>query len=107
MKKMNIVRSLSLVFVLWISATEAEMRGVEEGKKTFDEKRCMVCHSLGWAGGAQAKLGGPLDDVGNKRDAAWLKALLTDPQISHPFPKQGLTDKEREDLITYLLSLKQ
>ena len=56
-----------------------------------------------------AKLGGPLDGVGAKRDAAWLKGYLTDPKSKIPnskMPKQKLTEQEIDDLTQYMLSLK-
>lgn len=83
--------------------------GAEEGEKIFDAKKCMTCHSLGKEKGAMAQLGGPLDGVGSKRDAAWLKSYLPDPKSKIPdakMPKQTLTDKELEDVVEYMLDLK-
>jgi cbb3-type cytochrome oxidase cytochrome c subunit len=47
--------------------------------------------------------------VGGKREAAWLKSYLPDPKSQIPdakMPKQTFTDKELEDLVEYMLSLK-
>lgn len=105
---MNKVNKAFLISMMWLCVEEGMARaGEEEGKKIFEEKKCITCHSIGGTGGAMAKVGGPLDDVGDKRDAAWLKALLTDSQSSHPSPKQDPAAKEFEDLLTYLLSLKK
>ena len=42
-----------------------------DGSAVYD-KKCKTCHSIGGVGGAMAKMGGPLDGVGAKRDEAWL-----------------------------------
>jgi cytochrome c2 len=85
------------------------MAGVDEGKQVFTDKKCITCHTLGAQKGPAAQLGGPLDHVGGKRDAAWLKDYLTDPKSKIPdakMPKQTLTAKELDDLVAYMLSLK-
>ncbi len=95
---------------LWLGAVVGTaIAGAEEGKKSFDEKKCIVCHTLGDQKGKMAQLGGPLDGVGGKRDAAWLRGYLTDPKSQIPdskMPKQKLTSEELEDLVEYMLSLK-
>jgi cytochrome c2 len=99
-----------LVASLWLTAGAGTVfAGAEEGKTTFEAKKCIACHSLGTQKGAMAKLGGPLDGVGAKRDAAWLKGYFADPKSKIPsskMPKQKLTEKEIEDLTEYMLSLK-
>ena len=85
------------------------LAGAEEGKQVFDAKKCIMCHSLGAEKGAMAQLGGALDGVGGKRDAAWLKAYLVDPKSKFTeakMPKQMLSDQELSDLVDYMLSLK-
>ena len=42
------------------------------------DKKCKSCHSLGGVAGPMAKVGGPLDGVGSKRDEAWLRAYFKD-----------------------------
>lgn len=100
----------SLVLAAWLTvATGTAFAGADEGKKVFQAKKCISCHSLGSEKGAMAKLGGPLDGVGTKRDAAWLKAYLADPKSKIPnakMPKQNLNEKEIDDLTQYMLSLK-
>ena len=85
------------------------MAGVDEGKQVFTDKKCITCHTLGDQKGAVAQLGGSLDHVGGKCDAAWLKAYLSDPKskISDvKMPKPQLTEKELDDLAAYMSSLK-
>lgn len=101
----------TLVFSgFWLVAgAGTAMAGAEDGKKVFAEKKCINCHSLGSEKGAMAKLGGPLDGVGGKRDAAWLKGYLTDPKSQLPtakMPNQKLTEKQVEDLVQYMLTVK-
>ena len=73
------------------------------------DKKCKSCHSIGGAGGPMAKVGGPLDGVGAKRDEAWLRAYLSDPKSKIPnakMPKMTLSDEEMNAVIQYILSLK-
>ena len=49
-------------------------------QQEFYNKKCKVCHTLNGVSGPKAKVGGKLDGVGSKRDAAWLKSYLTDPK---------------------------
>jgi mono/diheme cytochrome c family protein len=109
MRKGQVVGGL-LVASLWLLAgTGTVFAGADEGKKVFETKKCITCHTLGSEKGPMAKLGGPLDGVGTKRDAAWLKGYLTDPKSKIPnakMPKQKLTEKEIDDLVQYVLTLK-
>ena len=93
----------------YIEVPSSSMAGAEDGKRVFAEKKCINCHSLGSEKGAMAKLGGPLDGVGGKRDAAWLKGYFTDPKSQLPnakMPSQKLTEKQVEDLVQYMLTVK-
>jgi len=73
------------------------------------DKKCKVCHSLGGEAGKMAEKGGPLDGVGSKRDAAWLRAYLLDPKSkieAAKMPALKYTDEELDAFIDYMLSLK-
>jgi cytochrome c6 len=79
-----------------------------DGAAIYD-KKCKACHSIGGAGGPMAKMGGPLDDVGSERDAAWLEAYIKDPKSKMPeakMPKVSLTDEELKAVVTYMGTLK-
>jgi cytochrome c2 len=107
MKNIQELNFLVSVLVLCAMGGTA-MAGVEEGAKIFADKKCITCHSLGEQKGPAAQLGGPLDHVGGKHDAAWMKSYLSDPKSVLPeakMPKQQLTEKEFDDLVAYLLSL--
>ena len=82
--------------------------GADEGKAIY-EKQCKVCHSIAGDKGKMADKGGPLDGVGAKRDAAWLKAYLQDPKSKNPdtkMPKMKLAEQQIDDLVAFLLTLK-
>ena len=103
---MKAIMRASVVGVLLTGASLA-WAGAGEGKALY-EKKCQLCHSIGGVGGKQADKGGALDGVGKKRDAAWLKAYLTDPKSKMPdakMPKMKFTDAELDDLIAYMLTL--
>lgn len=81
----------------------------EDGKAIFDAKKCINCHSIGAQKGPMAKIGGSLDGVGSKRDAAWLKGFLTDPKSKMPEGKMSnpkLNEQEIDSLAQYLLTIK-
>ncbi|HLK10620.1 MAG TPA: c-type cytochrome [Candidatus Binatia bacterium] len=82
--------------------------GEEAGKAVF-EKSCKACHSIAGEGGKMANVGGPLDGVGAKRDADWLRKYILDPKAEKPdskMPKAKLTDQELADVVAYLATLK-
>jgi nitric oxide reductase subunit C len=90
------------------TAWAAEGDQVAHGKQVYDAK-CKSCHSIGGVGGPMAKKGGPLDGVGSKRDAAWLKAYFADPHSKMPdskMPKLKLSDADWDAVTQYMLSLK-
>ena len=80
-----------------------------DGTAVYD-KKCKACHSVAGVGGRMAKMGGPLDGVGAKRDEAWLRAYLADPKSKMPeakMPKVTLSAEEMDAVVAYLLTLKK
>ena len=91
-----------------LATTLAGLASAEDGKSVY-EKKCKVCHSIAGDAGKMASMGGALDGVGAKHDAAWLQAYLADPKSKVPdakMPKVKLEADEITALVTYLQSLK-
>lgn len=80
---------------------------VARGKVLFAQNHCLACHGLHGEGG---KVGPDLSYVGNRRtDRDWHIRHLRDPASVSPgsiMPKFPLSDREMNDLASYLLSLK-
>ena len=102
-------RAVGAIVLLAIGTLAAPAAaGVDEGKAFYGEK-CKVCHSVAGDAGKMAATGGPLDGVGSKRDAAWLRAYLADPKSQMPnakMPKIKMTDQQLDDVVAFMLSLK-
>ncbi|MHB8170618.1 MAG: c-type cytochrome [Thermincolia bacterium] len=76
------------------------------GPAIMEAQGCFRCHSLGGQGGTMGPL---LDDVGKKRDKAWLKNFLQSSLKGNPqrtMPAAELTPAEIEALGEYLAGLK-
>jgi mono/diheme cytochrome c family protein len=109
MRRKFVLGSFMLTAFWLLAGVGVAVAAAEDGKKVFAEKKCISCHGLGSEKGAMAKLGGPLDGVGSKRDAAWLKGYFADPKSQLPnakMPKQHLSPKEIDDLVQYMLTVK-
>jgi mono/diheme cytochrome c family protein len=99
----RIVTALAALAVLAGTAWAAD------GAAVYD-KKCKSCHSIGGVGGPMAKTGGALDDVGSKRDEAWLRDFIKDPKSKMPtakMPKISLSDEDLNAVVSYMLSLKK
>ena len=71
----------------------------------FYDKKCKVCHTLKGVSGPKAKVGGKLDGVGSKRDAAWLKLYLTDPKAALPESKMKkikMTPEQLDAMVQFM-----
>jgi len=77
------------------------------GAAAYKANKCSMCHQIAGEGG---KMGGPLDGVGAKRDAEWMKKYIKDPKSVEPGAKMkaypSIADKDLDDLVAYLLTLK-
>ena len=101
----RIVLGLVGLMILSQSAWAADI----DAKALFD-KKCKTCHSIGGVGGPMAKMGGPLDSVGTKHDAAWFKAYFENPKSKMPeakMPKIKMSDAEWDAMVKYMLTLKK
>ena len=89
---------------------------IDQGKKLFESKKCVTCHTVAGKGGTLTKQY-PMDGVGAKLTAAdtkkWLTAteemeakLETKPKVKMSSKKVPLTDAEVDALVAYMQSLK-
>lgn len=101
-----------LSFNLFIPVSRGDQAEVDKGKKLFQEKGCVACHSIG-----KGKITGPdLLGVTGRREEEWLRKWLKSPdtmvysdpiakemlkEYLVPMPNQGLTDEDIELLIEY------
>jgi mono/diheme cytochrome c family protein len=77
-----------------------------EGRRLFQQKGCIGCHSIGGLGG---KIGPALDDVGLRRSSEWMIQHFRDPQAVSPgtvMPRFGFTEPEARALTDFLLHLR-
>jgi nitric oxide reductase subunit C len=108
MRRRIAAEALALAAVLLAMRATPVQAGADEGKALYDQK-CKVCHSIAGDAGKMADKGGPLDGVGSKRDAAWLKGYVTDPKSKMPaakMPKMTLAPAQVDDLVAYMLTLR-
>ena len=79
--------------------------GPAAGRRLFEEKGCLGCHSVGGKGG---NLGPALDEVAKRHDPAWIVAHFRNPQAITPgsvMPQFDFTEQETRALTEFLLSL--
>jgi mono/diheme cytochrome c family protein len=79
----------------------------DQGRRLFQQKGCIGCHSLGGKGG---KTGPALDDVGLRRKPEWMMQHFRDPQAVTPgtvMPKFGFTETEARALTEFLIHLRE
>jgi len=112
-----IVMSVALSAVCSVPALAQTPQQVDQGKKLFDSKKCVTCHTVAGKGGTLTKQY-PLDGVGAKLTAAdtkkWLTAteemeakLEKKPKVKMSSKKVPVTDTEVDALVAYMQSLKE
>ncbi len=77
-----------------------------EGRKLFEQKGCIGCHSIANRGG---KIGPALDDVSLRRSPDWIMRHFRDPQSVTPgsvMPKFGFSENQTRALTEFLLHLR-
>jgi len=76
------------------------------GMAVYDAQKCKLCHSIEGVGNKKS----PLDGVGSKLPAAELIKWIKTPKEMKADTKMkaypNLSDKELNDLVAYMLSLK-
>ena len=79
--------------------------GPAAGKRLFQDKGCLGCHTVGGKGGT---VGPPLDTVGKRKDTQWIVAHFKNPPAVSPgtvMPQFNFNDQEIRALTEFLLSL--
>jgi cytochrome c551/c552 len=94
------------------SAYLTDAAAIERGKKLFASKTCSACHHMD-----RKVVGPPLRGVTSRREAAWLKQMIQEPdrmlkedpeakklleEYKTPMPKLALSDEEADALMSYL-----
>lgn len=92
----------------------SDAAAIERGKKLFASKTCSACHNMD-----RKVVGPPLRGVTKKRDAAWLKQMIQEPdrmvkedaeakklleEYKTPMPKLALSADEVDALLAYMHS---
>lgn len=105
------------------ASAEAVSGDVQAGAKVFTTKTCTTCHKITGLEGAVGVLGPALDGIGSRAATrvqgmsaeAYLRQSIEEPgahlvegfqNVMTPNLKDSMSDKEYQDLLAYLLSLK-
>ncbi len=98
---------LAVAGLLLMLGTVAYSADAEHGKAVFKEQKCSMCHSIGGVGGKMASL----DGVGSKLKADEMKKWIKTPKEMKADTKMkaypSLPDKDLDDLVAYLETLKK
>jgi cytochrome c2 len=79
-----------LLLGAWLPVAVALAQGgdPDTGRQVYVAQMCNTCHTLAGESGPMAQIGGSLDGVGARRDAAWLRLYFTDPKAALPILKK-------------------
>ncbi len=95
--------SVALVLLIGVAAYSADAKA---GKEVYTKEKCQMCHSIVGVGGKMSKL----DGVGAKLKADDLKKWIKTPKEMKADAKMkaypNIPEKELDDLVAYLLTLK-
>jgi cytochrome c2 len=78
---------------------------LEHGTEVYARERCMMCHSIAGKGNRRS----PLDGVGSRLSPEEIRKWITAPSEMQPGIKKKafqLSDRDLNDLVDYLLSLR-
>jgi mono/diheme cytochrome c family protein len=91
------------------TSTGQPMGDLDRGRRLFMTLGCLACHQVGDLGASGMFGGGDLSFVADKRPADFFSRWLADPaQINsaHRMPVFRLSESERDDLATWLITLR-
>lgn len=99
---------LSLLLASGVVAYAAQDAGdAAHGKEVYTAQKCQMCHSIAGAGNKAH----PLDGVGSKISAEDMKKWIVTPKQMKADTKMkaypNLAEKDLNDLVAYLMTLKK
>jgi mono/diheme cytochrome c family protein len=100
---------LAIALLFSVCSAPALADAAKDGEKVFETNKCITCHTLNGKSGKMAKTGGPLDGVGSKRTADWMKKYLNEPTSvikDAQMPKMELSGPDIDALVAYMVTLK-
>lgn len=106
MKKLILPLSITGLLLLLCVVAGANDGDIENGKKVYTDQKCKLCHSIEGVGNKN----GPLDGVGSKLSSEDITHWIVAPKemksdsIMKAYP--DLKEKDMQDLVAYMLSLK-
>ncbi len=104
----QLVLVISCAVALAGVAAAQDPKLVAKGQGLAVKNKCSMCHIVAGKGG---KIGKPLDGVSERRDAAAMRRILTDPLKEFPdekikMPKVAWAPGDVDAVIAYLETLK-
>jgi cytochrome c2 len=108
MLRLNLIIVATALISTGSSLSAQDPKPVAKGQALVAEHRCAMCHTISGKGG---KLSKSLDGVSERRDAAALTRILTDPQKEFPdakikMPTVAWQAGDMAAVIAYLQTLK-
>jgi cytochrome c2 len=104
--KQGVAAAVVVAMILTVGIV-AFSQDVENGKKVYTAQKCQLCHSISGVGNKKS----PLDGVGSKLSAEDIKKWIVAPKSMKADTKMkayaNLPEKDMNDLVAYLLSLKK
>jgi cytochrome c2 len=108
MLRLNLIIAAVALIATGSSLNAQDAKLIDRGRALVAEHRCTMCHTIAAKGG---KLSKSLDGVSERRDAAALTRILTDPQKELPdakikMPTVAWQAGEMAAVMAYLQTLK-
>jgi cytochrome c2 len=101
------VAAAAAITLILTAGTVSFSQDIENGKKVYTAQKCQLCHSINGVGNKKS----PLDGVGSKLSAEDAKKWIVAPKSMKADTKMkaytNLPEKDLNDLVAYMLSLKK
>ncbi len=104
----GVIFAVTLALVLAVGVFVYAAQGsAEHGKEVYTAQKCQMCHSIAGTGNKAH----PLDGVGAKLSAEDMKKWIKTPKAMKADAKMkaypNLSEKDTDDLVAYLMTLKK